>query len=224
MKPIRISVIFLAATLSACQTTKQSRSIAKLSHTDAAVAPTTFPKHVRHRAAADEHNRDRNRSIKINIENEFSRWTPRPYDREVPTAAIRDPQIEVEGHWMIDSPYDHSTMQLSLLPSKHYSVEIHSRGCGLDWELRRTAVFHDGILLFDRPAEVAGLGSFDRLFAVRLDSRPCLLPPRHAACVNNELDASGEITANSGIIERCTFGRSGERLTYADRYEFHAAP
>ncbi|OWY71113.1 hypothetical protein B7486_10930 [cyanobacterium TDX16] len=165
-----------------------------------------------------------NGHIQIDVEEKLSQWTPQPHDREVPAAAIRDPRIEVEGHWLIDSSYDHSTMQLSLLPSKHYSVEIHSRGCGIDWELRRTAVFHDGVLLFDRPAEVAGLGSFDRLFAVRLDSRPCLLPPRHAACLNNELDASGEITANSGIIERCTFGRSGERLTYADRYEFHAAP
>jgi hypothetical protein len=59
---------------------------------------------------------------------------------------------------------------------------------------------------------------------VRLDGQPCLLPPRHVARVKSELDRAGVIGASSGIIERCTFGRTGERLAYSDRFESRVNP
>lgn len=176
------------------------------------------PKSKKNQVGVDSADRIRSLLISEQIEKQLAEWAPRPHDRDVPVAVIRDPRIDIEGHWMIDSKYDDSTMNLALLPSKHYSVEINSSGCGLEWNLQRTAIFQDGILLFERPVEVRGLGTFDRLFAVRLDGRPCLLPPCHVAHVNRELERTGVIGTSSGLIERCTFGRTGERLSYSERF------
>lgn len=215
MKPKKITVFLLTACICGCQSQEQTSRVAEeIPQTRDSL--TSKPD--RHPRVIKDISWDWSAESTKYLEKRLAEWTPQPYDRDVPMAAIRDPQIDVEGHWFADSTYTVSKMRISMLPSEHYAVELSTRGCLSNWELKRTAVFYDGILFLDKPVQDYGLDTFDRLFAVRLDGQACLLPPRLIGLVQHELDGSGEIIGEPFVVDMCTYGRAGERVPWVERF------
>lgn len=203
MKPMRISVIFLAATVCGCQSKEQTSRVdeeAPESRDSLTTKPDRHPSDVEIRVDLDTM---RERAA----EKRVSEWTPMPCDSDVPISVILDKSIDIKGQWVMRSTLRSSSLTVSGTDSLGYSVSFFTTGCLGHWKLHRNGSYSEGELRLDRPVEEYMFGVFNRFFAVRINGVERLVHPCAIAKLQSQLDSTGRIKGEEHLVNFYTYCR-----------------
>ena len=146
------------------------------------------------------------KAVTAYVEERLSKWKPVRDNSRQPNKRIVAADLDIKGNWIAGGGYSCSTLSISGTGDR-VSVSFYTTGCLNQWELERTAVFADGILLFNRPVEeYIGL-TYKKLYAVRIDGQEFLVSSPAVELVEKALSEDFTTVRDKHRLEMLTFRR-----------------
>jgi hypothetical protein len=110
------------------------------------------------------------------VERELDRWKPTKENDWAPSPTIRSPQTDIAGNWGVSHVFDGTSLIITRSGPGNYDITLHSASCLTGWTLRRTGHYSDGVLVLNRPVQEFPSITYQKLYAVRIGSKECLVP------------------------------------------------
>jgi hypothetical protein len=117
----------------------------------------------------------------------LSRWKPGTRDADLPAAAIRHPNMNIAGEWILGHSNPGSTLTIRPTAAGRYDVEFYTAGCLEQLRLKRTGRYRGGTLELDRPVEEYAGATYAKLHAVRVQGIDYLVPAPHVRDFQKQL-------------------------------------
>jgi len=115
------------------------------------------------------------KAITAHVDERLSKWTPGKEDSRQPNKKIMAADTEIVGEWVVNrGGHDYTTLSISRNGDR-LSISFYTGGCLTEWELERTGMFSEGVLLLDRPVEEYLPLTYKKLYAGRIDGKELLV-------------------------------------------------
>ncbi|MSR59558.1 MAG: prepilin-type N-terminal cleavage/methylation domain-containing protein [Planctomycetaceae bacterium] len=124
------------------------------------------------------------------IEKGIQNWKPSDHPIVQPNAEWIHPDMDIVGNWSVRRRLDSSALAIEKLDSGEYRVKFKTSGCLGGYDSERIGECRDGVLSLDKPLAEYFPGTYQKLYAVRVDESDCLLPaafvPQFQAAVSTD--------------------------------------